>query len=736
MITEKGQVKIMDFGLAKLAGGTKLTKTGTTLGTVNYMSPEQSKGKKVNHRSDIWSLGVVLYEMLTGKLPFKGEYEQAVVYSIVSEEPEPMTGLRTGVPMELEQIVNKCLEKSPSDRYQHLDELVVDLRRLVKGLETKEALPKTGVKPKRLKKGIFPYVMSGVASIVVVAVIVRYVVFSPRQKTAISDLKKLVVLPFENMGAAEDVYFADGITEEITTRLATVSRLGVISRNSAFHYAGKKWDTKQVGEELNVDFIVAGTVRWARTTGSAGRVRITPRLIRVSDDIQLWAEPFDRVVNDIFDIQSEIAMKVVEQLGITLIESEQRAVEESPTENLEAFQAFLQGRHYARSPHFTVGDWKVVIQSYKRAVELDPAFAMAYAELASAHARLFFLRHDISRERLAMAREAADRAEELEPESPDVLLALGYYYLWAYRDEETALAKWTLAGKNLPNDPRILEARANLLELQGRWEEAIKAIERAIQFSPRDAWLPSYLGFLYWMTRRYPKAIDMCNQAIALAPDEYWPYLYKAFATWSWKGANEESKIAIESVRQDYNWIPWAWYWQEVGEQKYDETLERLSAYSDEWIRTKMWARPKSMMKAFIYGFLGESYLARAAYDASVAPLEAEVQRWPEDPRYHSSLGIVYAALGRKEEAIREGKKAVELLSVSKDAFYGIPYEMDLSIIHVMLGNYDSAMDKVEHLLSIPSWISPAWLRMDFRYAPLYNHARFKKLMKKYSGDL
>ncbi len=735
IITNRGEVKILDFGLAKLSGQTKLTKDGSTLGTAAYMSPEQTRGENTDSRTDIWSIGVVLFEMITGILPFKGDYEQAMQYSIVNEEPEPLTGLRTGISMELERIVSKALAKNPDQRYQHVDELLVDLRPMVEQSIVKGTSSKYGTKPKNLKKNIISYVLVSFLIITAVAVVLRFVLFSQHREVISSSFNKLVVLPFENLGPAEDIYFADGITDEITTRLATVRSLGVISRNSAFHYAGKEWKTEQIGEELNVDFIITGTVRWAKTSNAADRVIITPRLIQVSDDIQIWAEPFDRVIHDIFDIQSEIAVRVVEQLGITLLESEQRAVEENPTKNLDAFQFFLKGRHNARSPHFTVENWKQVIQSYKRAVELDPEFAIAFGELASAHARLFFLRHDLSKERIIMAAEAADRAEALAPDSPEVLLALGYYHLWAYRDTKQALKKWALAEKTLPNDVRILEAKANILALQGRWQETIELINRASLYSPRDASLPTNLAFYYWMTRRYPEAIEACNRAITLAPDESWPYLYKAFINWSWKGATEEARNAINSVNQDYHWVLWAWYWQEVGEKKYNRALERLDASQDEWIRTKMWARPKSLMKAFIYDFLEQPQLAMAAYEKSAALLEVEIEKWPDDPRYHSSLGIVYAALGRKQEAIRQGKRAVELLPISTDAAYGVPYELDLSIVHVLNGDFDSAIDKIEYLLSIPSWISPGWIRMDLRLAPLYNHPGFEQLLKKYGSD-
>jgi serine/threonine-protein kinase len=459
-------------------------------------------------------------------------------------------------------------------------------------------------------------------------------------------------------------------------------------------------------------------------------------LIRVSDDIELWAEPFDRKVHDIFNIQTEIAMKVVEQLGIKLGKSEQRSVEESPTEHLEAYQAFLQGRHYARSPHFTVENWKMVISSYQRAVALDSTFAIAFAELAGAHARLYFLRHDMSKGRFDLAKQAAERAEELAPNLPDVLLALGYYHLWSQRNTELALKKWIHAEKGLPNDPRILEAKANLYETQGRWEEAIQAIEKAYRFSPRDASLATHLAFYYWFTRRYRQAVEKCNEAIALAPNENWPYLYKAFAIWSWKGANDESAQALAAVHPNYHWVPWAWFWQDVGERKYDQALDHLSKYQDNWIRNKMWAKPKSLFKAMIYDFMEKPDLARSDYQAAMVLLETEVNKWPEDPRYHSALGIIYAVLGNKDEAIREGKKATDLLPLSKDAAYGIPYVEDLALTYILIGDQESAIDQLEELFTIPSWMSAAYLRINPIYNRLKDNPRFQQLIKKYGHSI
>jgi len=736
MISSKKQIKITDFGLAKLSGQTKLTQTGTTVGTVAYMSPEQSRSLEVDRRTDIWSFGVLLYEMITGQLPFKGEYDQAVVYSIINDEPEPPTALRTGVPIELERVIAKAILKDPEKRYQHVDELLVDLRNIRMEINTntraKTGKKKTGMSLGRVLLFTVPFFL--LIGLLYLLIQTGYITRQSRVSETMEQM--IVVLPFENMGPTEDVYFTHGITDEITSRLSVIPKIGVISRNSASHYAGQDWDTRQVGKDLNVDYIVAGTVRWGRANGARDRVRITPRLIRVMDDIEVWSHSFDRIIDDIFNIQSEIAVKVVEELGITLGESERNIVKRDATIHLEAYQAFLQGRHRSRSPHFTVDNWKRVIQSYQRAVELDSSYALAFAELAAAHARLRYLRHDLSDERLSLAKEAAARAKKLSKNTPEVLLALGYYQLWAYLDREQAMQLWDLAEKSLTNDPRILEARATICANLGLWDEGIETLEKAIKHSPKDASLITDLVLSYWMKRNYSKAIKLCNHAITLAPDENWPYIYKSIITWIMQGSSRESRNAIASVNQAYHWVPWLWFWQNVGEGQYDHLLRQLSDNPDEWIQHKLWARPRSMFRAFVYDFIGKPELAFEAYEASVPLLEAKVQKWPQDPRYHSSLGMAYAALGRKEEAISEGGKAIELLPLSKDAEYGQAYEMDMILIYIMVGEFDAAMDKIEFLLSKPAWLSIGWMNFDLRHRPLYDNPRFEKIIEKYSRNI
>jgi len=740
-LTKDGRIKILDFGLAKLnlpesdlttetPTATLDTAPGSLIGTIPYMAPEQVQGQPADQRSDIFALGALLYEMLTGHRPFGGSTSVETAAAILKEDPEPMSSVAPGVPPTLAGVVSKCLEKRPEDRFSSAHDLALTLG----AIDTAAPVPPVGESSIIARR--WPHILA----VAIAAVIGLLVILPPEalferraDQTIEAPISRIVVLPFENLGAAEDAYFAEGMTEEITARLASVSGIQVISRTSARQYEQTEKSVPEIAKELNVGYVLEGTVRWSRTEGAASKIRITPQLIRAEDDTNMWAETYDRVLADVFEIQSEIAQEVTRELGITLGGGEKGRLGPRPTDNLEAYQAYLRGRYWASRPHFTYENWERYMQAFRRAVELDPEFALAHAELARGHARVRYFRHDLTPERLEAAARSAEKALDLAPGDPRVHLDLGYYRLWAYRDIEGALAEFERAGGELAGSSDVLDAMGDLYVVQGRFEDALDSFQRGFELSPRDANLISSAAFMLNLLRRYPEAVAASNQAINLAPDAFWPYFYKALTLWGWRGDASQTRPVCEALASTAGgWERWSWYWQEMYEGRYLEALGRLESATDRWIRIKMFARPNVLLAGYAYEELGDVDSASASYDVARELLEAEVEASPEDPRLHSSLGIVYAKQGRRDEAVREGKLACELLPRSKDGFYYLPYVIDLAHIYTILGDNDAALERLEYLLSNPSYLSAPFLRMDSRWDPLRDDPRFQALLEKY----
>ena len=504
MITNDGVVKILDFGLAKLSGATQLTKTGTTLGTLAYMSPEQAQGVEVDHRTDIWALGIILYEMLSGQHPFKGDYEQAVIYSILSEEPEPLSNL----PAELEQIVQKALQKERDERYQSAEELLSDLQAFQEGGKPTASTTKRA-KPRRQKQ---LYLVSGLV-ILLLLTLVGILMFWP--STQSPQRPRLVVLPFENLGAPEDEYFAEGITEEITARLAGISGLQIIARQSASRYKDTVKGAREIAEELGVGYVLGGTIRWQRLTDGSSRVRVIPALIRVTDEIQLWAQIYQEDLADIFEVQSVIAKQVTRALGVTLLEPEGHALGTRPTENLQAYNSYLLGRYYWNRYNF-----EEAAQHFNEALQHDPNFALALSGLAEALVPPPTQAHGnpVAIRDIAAAEQAARRAVKLDSRRAAVHTALGSVLLfakWDWQGAEQALAT------AIDLDPDYAPAHhyySFYLMAMGRADDAIAAALRAYKLDPVSPLFAGSVGVRFYVARHYDEAVEWYKRALELDP--------------------------------------------------------------------------------------------------------------------------------------------------------------------------------------------------------------------------
>ena len=544
----------------------------------------------------------------------------------------------------------------------------------------------------------------------------------------------LVVLPFENLGPPEDGFFADGITEEITSRLAALRGLGVVSRTSAFQYKETDKTIRVIGDELGVDYVLEGTVRWERLSEGESRVRVTPQLIRVFDDTHVWSERYDHELNKIFDVQSQIATQVVDQLNITLLEPERRSLEAKQTENLDAYEAYLRGLEYKAKALYSDQNRRLVVRMFERAVELDPGFALAYAELSKAHSALVNLGMDTTQERIASAKSAADKALALRADLAEARLALGYYYYWCLKDYGQALEEFGRAAEGLPNECEILKASAWIKRRQGRWEEALDSALKAFELSPRDSELAREIGVIYHRTRRYVQAAEYYDISISLAPDQLAAYCFKAWNYWMGWGDLERSRQALEAMPERIGMFSSLfWFWQESEERDYESALGRLASAPEEIFRGGDVALPVALFEGFLYRYMDQPELAKRAFESARALLEEELSARPDDHRVHSSLGIVHAALGNKDKAIGEGELAVELYPVSKDALHGPTQVENLAQIYMLVGEHDAALDQMEYLLSIPSSLSVQMLRITPKWDPLRDHPRFQRLLGWYS---
>jgi len=756
MVRPDGQVKVLDFGLAKREDTTAVsgentfentpqphTREGQLLGTIAYMSPEQIYGHAIDHRADVFSLGIVLFEMATGLRPFEAESWGQLISSHMRRKPPSVTAFNRSLPAALERVIQGCLRKEPKKRYQTVAEVRHELDRL--RLESHSGTLQfsqaglLSVLARRSRRRVAALAAVAVALLAVIFMVLWLRLDAPEATAAADEwaqqaiaAPKIVILPLENLGRPEDAYFAAGITEEITSRLASLSGLRVISRSTAVHYDTTGKTGAQIGDELGVDYLLEGTVRWSPAVDGPSRVRVTTQLIRVSDDTHVWAEHYDREIDDIFAVQSAIAAEVIRQLGIAVHETERQGLTAERTQNLDAYEAYLRGMDYAERYDPTFENWQLAVQMFERAVGLDPEFALAHAELSEVHSFIYHLRYDRSDERLAKALREANRALDLDPLLPAAHRALGYYYYWGHRDYDRALAEFDAALQSLPNDCQILGGIAFIRRRQGLFEEAVTQLEKALEINPGSAWMFAELARTYTTLRQYERANHFYERSISNAPDQPNAYQYRAVNYQLWKGTTDEARIILEQMpRQDEASSIYAWFRLELMDGNYQAALARLRNTSADLMGLDFALFPKDFLRGFVYYLSDDPSQAALHFEAAQRLLAGRIREEPDDPRLRSVLGLVLAGLGRKEEAIREGRLAVDLHAQSNDAFIHPAFVENLAAIYAMVGDHEAALDRIEYVLSIPSELSVPMLQLDPRWIPLRGHPRFQRLVEK-----
>jgi serine/threonine protein kinase/tetratricopeptide (TPR) repeat protein len=738
MIDRDGNARIMDFGLARSMKKKGTTRSGVMLGTPDYMAPEQVETADVDQRADVYSLGVIMYEMLTGKVPFDGDTPVTVAMKHRKEAPPDPNKFNPGIPGNLKRVVLRCLEKEKEQRFQNAKEVYAALDKIEKDVLTGEHhLTRGKSSPSITKTNIswkfYSLIFVLVAAIAAVGIGVTF--FPKEAPVPVSHDKLLVVLPFENLGSPDDEYFADGITEEITSRLSAIQGVGVISRTSAKHYKESQMTPKQIGEELDVDFVIEGSVRWDRDALGKGRVRVTPRLIRVTDDTQLWSERYDRTIEDIFSVQAEIAEQVAKQLDINVLAPVRETLRAKPTANLEAYNLFLRAREliYMGWVHSDDQGFEKAIDQLNKAVALDPEFAPAYAQLSIIHSRQYFFGVDRTEQRLTDAKMAVDRALQLQPDLVDARIALAYYYYWGLMDHDQALQIFESVQKSQPNfSPELL---GYIQRRQGKWEDAIATLENAFKLNPRYSQLAYEIGLCYLGLYRYDQAELWFDRSLAINPSRVDPVLGKTTISVLLNGdlskAREVLKTAPSHKLTDYMWFTLGLF-----ERNYQDVLDRLHALTYDSFEAQHHLFEKDLAYATVYYSMKDFPKMREHADAARITLERALGIRAGDPRFHSALSLAYAFLDRKQEAIREANRAVALCPVSKDAAFGPYYALNLAKVYAVVNEHEEAVEQLEYILTIPSceflWqlVTAPCLRFDPIWHSLRGLPRFEQILQ------
>jgi serine/threonine-protein kinase len=696
---------VADFGIARaLAGDQHLTSTGIAIGTPDYMSPEQATAdRQIDARTDIYALGCVVHEMLTGKPLMRGA--------------TPL-----GMSPQLAATVSRATAPAAGDRFATAG----DFSRALDAAAT-TTLPAVGM-PRRRPL----FAMLAVGFLLGVGVL-----FAWSRSRGSGDSgggpKLLAVLPFENLGSSDDEYFADGMTDEVRGKLTALTGIQVIGRGSSCPFKKTTKTPQQIAQELGAQYLLTATVRWEKRPDGTSSVHVIPELVQVrsgATPTTKWQQSFDAQITNVFQVQSDIAGRVARALDVALDDSSRHLLDERPTANLAAYDAFLRGE--ATTQGFGVTEPTTIrraVPYYEQAVALDSGFAQAWARLSLAHTTLYFNGTPTPGDADA-ARRAAERALALAPNRAWGHGAMGSYYVFVLGDNVRSLAEYTEAHRLAPGSAGILTSLASNEVAHGQWQLGLEHMQQAQRLDPRSVLaIRRYADFLLRL-RRYPEALEVFDRGLALAPANSDLIEKKAMvflAQGDLAGARAVLAAAPPTVEPAAlvaivaNFYDLMW----VLDEAQQALLLRLppSAFDDD---RGTWG----IVRAQTYALRGDMARARIYADTARIGFAEQLRGAPDDPQRHIFLGLALAYLGRKEDAIREGERGVALNPIAKDAINGPYYQHQLVRIYMVVNEPDKALDLLEPLIKMSYYLSPRWLTIDPNFASLRSNPRFQRLVR------
>jgi serine/threonine protein kinase/Tfp pilus assembly protein PilF len=721
---KKLPVKIIDFGLAKTLN-TQTDPQSLThdrfVGTPAFASPEQFEHSALDVRSDIYSLGETLWFALTGKTPFAG-HNMEEIHHAQQSNALPIEQLKAvHVPSRLRSLLESMLALEPASR-PGTSALAARLLRCAP--EARSA--------RRIRVAL------AAAALLILGISAPFIFFSLRTQNSSWNLgapdKSIAVLPFENLSSdAENAYFASGIQEEILTRLAKIGELKVISRTSTQQYQSRPSNLREIAKQLGVANILEGSVQKA-----AGQVRVNVQLINAQTDSHLWADTYDRKLTDIFAVESEIARGIAESLQTKLTGSEEQALAVKPTNNPEAYDAYLRGLAFEVRSSYSIDLVGKAIDSYERAVQLDPNFALAWARLTRADALVYFIRADTTAARRNAAKNALQNAQRLQPNSPETLLALGYYQYLVLRDYGLAKATFRLVSKMLPGSSEVPSALAAVTRREGNWDESVAYLEQGLALDPRNAELLNQAAWTYVILRQFPAALRLYDRAFDVLPDEPNLLAMKARVYLAEGNLQEAANLLSAIDAQNPSEITFLIKITQLRlERNYSEIIRLLQTrLAQVQFASEIDKGINELWLALAQRVAGDMTLAKVAAEQARSTLEPLSKSQPDNFLLAEALCLANGAIGDKDSALKEYDRATALLASAKDRVYEPSPGEVLALIEMIVGENNGATSTLTQLLQTPysGWfyyatpVTPALLRLDPIWDPLRGDPNFQKL--------